>query len=62
MADTDYSLEWLTRPPGSLQAYEAGCRCPVMDNSYGMGRFGDGLKYGWWTNAACPLHGTKDNG
>ena len=61
MADTDYSPEWLAKPPGSLQARKAGCICPVMDNGHGKGCFGNGFKYGWWTNSACPLHGTKAN-
>ena len=61
MADTDYSPEWLAKPPGSDEAIWAGCICPRMDNGYGKGHFGDGLRYGWWTNSACPLHGTKAN-
>ena len=43
--------------PGSKQAIKNGCTCPVLDNGYGRGHLGDGEKYGWWTNADCPLHG-----
>lgn len=43
--------------PGSKDAIEDGCTCPVLDNGHGAGHLGDGEKYGWWKNADCPLHG-----
>lgn len=43
--------------PGSNGARAVGCTCPVMDNSHGLGRYGDGKKYGWWQAGNCPLHG-----
>ena len=42
--------------PGSEEAIERGCTCPVMDNHYGRGVFFDGA-YHLWYNADCPLHG-----
>lgn len=47
-------------PPGSPQATELGCTCPMLDNAHGHGAYGDGKKYGWWINENCPLHGRKD--
>lgn len=48
--------------PGSPEAVEKGCRCPVMDNHHGMGWDGGGNVF--VVNAHCPLHGRKgdDNG
>lgn len=45
-------------PPGSPEAIEAGCTCPVLDNGHGRGAFGDGEKYGYWMSESCPLHST----
>lgn len=45
--------------PGSDEAIEKGCRCPVMDNGHGRGcgmfdeKTGDPL---FWINEGCPLH------
>lgn len=41
--------------PGSINAIEHGCSCPVLDNGHGAGR-GDGL---FWINSDCPLHGDE---
>lgn len=43
-------------PPGSEEAIEAGCECPVIDNEHGKG-VGDGL---YWMNGGCPLHGALE--
>jgi len=43
--------------PGSKEACECGCTCPMIDNHYGLGVFYDGV-YHWWRNADCQLHGT----
>jgi len=55
-----------TPNPGSPQAQERGCTCPVMDNCRGLGRGRDGESNGWWINGDCPLHGlpatTQDGG
>jgi hypothetical protein len=44
------------RFPGSQDARDAGCRCPLMDNGYGdPGLAKD--RGGWVVNGSCPLHG-----
>lgn len=51
---TDQTL----RPPaGSPAAQRLGCSCPVLDNHYGRGYWGDGAKYGWIHREDCPVHG-----
>lgn len=49
-------------PPGSDEALEQGCMCPVLDNSHGKGAWGYPVdeqgRPSYWINAACPLHGT----
>ena len=42
--------------PGSDKAIKEGCRCPVMDNRYGLGAY-DGKEGTFWINEDCPLHG-----
>jgi hypothetical protein len=42
--------EWNGLVPGSSQAVEKGCKCPVMDNE----EMPDDKK---WVNGDCPLHG-----
>lgn len=41
--------------PGSKQAIEAGCTCPVMDNANGEGIYLNELLC-FWYNAECPVH------
>ena len=41
--------------PGSLEAGEHGCTCPVIDNNYG--RTPPFPPNNWWIYADCPLHG-----
>jgi hypothetical protein len=43
--------------PGSDDAVQLGCTCPVMDNARGRGIpfKGEGA---FWINDACPLHGS----
>lgn len=43
--------------PGSHEAVNAGCTCPILDNAHGKGRYCDGEKHGWWITEGCPLHG-----
>jgi len=43
--------------PGSNEAIDAGCTCPVLDNGHGRGYLGNGEKYGWVLSEDCPLHG-----
>jgi hypothetical protein len=52
----------MTKPnPGTKEAIEAGCTCPVLDNNYGRGipiKTKDGtIQMGYWMDGACPLHG-----
>lgn len=48
-------------PPGSKIADTLGCKCPVLDNSYGEGAYGGGVKDEngqilYWISENCPLH------
>ena len=46
-----------TKPnPGSKEAREQGCLCPVLDNEHGKGYLGDGKQFGFVINENCPLH------
>ncbi len=49
-----------TPAPGSSEAREAGCTCPVMDNSYGKGWMGgvvdDEGNIIFAYRVGCPLH------
>lgn len=47
-----------TPPPGSDEAIDRGCTCPVVDNGHGRGRFGDGDMYVYRPD--CPVHEPKD--
>ena len=42
--------------PGSKEAVEAGCSCPIFDNGQGEGLPWNGGRV-WWINEDCPLHG-----
>ena len=47
--------------PGSDEARELGCRCPVLDNAHGRGAWGtSGDDAVFWTSETCPLHGWTD--
>ncbi len=41
--------------PGSPEALDAGCKCPVLDNAHGAGYLGLGKV--WVMTMECPLHG-----
>lgn len=41
--------------PGSDEARESGCVCPILDNGHGKRR--DGM---FWINESCPLHGKAE--
>ena len=44
-----------TPDPGTKEAIEMGCTCPVMDNEYGRGYMGqEGV---FVHSSACPVHG-----
>lgn len=40
--------------PGSDEAIEQGCSCPVLDNNHGEEALGD--TRGFWITPGCPLH------
>jgi hypothetical protein len=42
--------------PGMAGAKRLGCTCPAIDNHHGLGRGGDGNKFGWFVSSTCPLH------
>lgn len=42
--------------PGSDEARKQGCTCPVLDNNFGKGQYGNGEEYGWVIVGGCPLH------
>jgi hypothetical protein len=47
-----------TLRPGSDEAYNEGCRCPVYDNRRGEGLFVDtDGKTVFWISGSCPIHG-----
>jgi hypothetical protein len=54
-----------TEKPGSQEARQLGCTCPVVDNHYGQGIPGVKITMPggtterlYWISASCPLHGT----
>jgi hypothetical protein len=46
--------------PGTKEAQDLGCKCPVMDNAYGQGVPDGKGGYNFWMVADCPLHGTGE--
>jgi len=46
--------------PGSEEAIDLGCSCPIMDNSYGEGYMG--MEGVFVYNAGCSLHGESLRG
>lgn len=44
--------DWSGLVPGSEEAYEQGCKCPILDNQ----NMPEGKK---WVNGDCPLHGKQ---
>lgn len=42
--------------PGSNEARDQGCTCPVLDNGRGVRFLVDGERQ-FWTHSDCPLHG-----
>lgn len=46
-----------TSNPGTQEAIDAGCRCPVIDNSYGKGYL---MQEGIFVfSGDCPIHGQE---
>ncbi len=49
---------WEGKPtPGSNEALEEGCKCPILDNAHGRGMLGGGI---FVVNAECPLHAAPE--
>jgi hypothetical protein len=46
--------------PGSKEAQDAGCTCPILDNEYGKGVYVENGKPVFWIVQGCPLHDTKE--
>lgn len=42
--------------PGSDEALNLGCICPVLDNCHGRGLGDNGEKHGWVYRMDCPVH------
>lgn len=50
------SEEEYDHPPGSDEAIERGCNCPVLDNNHGKGN-----RFGSYTIILdCPVHGEEE--
>lgn len=48
-------------PPGSWEAFEVGCICPMIDNRRGKGAYtNDDDKPVFWVNEDCPIHNNED--
>jgi hypothetical protein len=45
--------DWNDLVPGSSEAYDKGCKCPILDNQ-------DMPRYKKWVSADCPLHGKAE--
>jgi len=43
--------------PGSKEAIDQGCTCPIMDNHYGKGRSVKDGKATFIFSSDCPIHG-----
>ena len=47
-------------PPGSKEAINLGCTCPVLDNAHGKGiPSKTGTLY--WFNGSCEIHTKKED-
>ena len=51
-SEWDSYKNWKGLVPGSDEAYEQGCKCPILDNQ-------DMPNHKKWVNGDCPLHGIK---
>ena len=52
--DPDYVHKDHNPNPGSEEAIEAGCICPVLDNEHGRGYMGDPNAFVY--TKGCPVH------
>jgi len=54
---------WTMPNPGSDEAVEMGCACPVLDNARGRGAWGtSGEDALFWISASCPIHPNTEVG
>ena len=42
--------------PGTQDAIDRGCKCPVMDNAHGRGAYIKDGKWIYWYSTDCELH------
>ena len=42
--------------PGSREAQDQGCMCPVLDNHRGLGVPMTGGELSFWVDERCPMH------
>lgn len=49
--------------PGSAEANEAGCTCPVLDNEHGRGCgfLDEDGNPTFWITELCPIHGLEED-
>lgn len=43
--------------PGTKEAQDQGCTCPIIDNHYGKGVPDGKGGHNFWMNGDCPIHG-----
>lgn len=43
-------------PPGSQEAIDQGCKCPVLDNGHGRGAYIKDGEWIYWYSTDCELH------
>lgn len=47
--------------PGSKEAIDQGCKCPVLDNHHGRGvLIGQDPNPQFWYTEDCPVHNSKE--
>ena len=56
---TDSNEQIDVPPPGSKEAVELGCKCPVIDNHYGRGIGEINGRMMYVISGDCPLHSIK---
>lgn len=52
-----------TPNPGTPEAIDAGCTCPVMDNNHGQGvptRWPEPSEPSFWFSKGCPVHDPQE--
>lgn len=54
MSESEYEYN-----PGSDEALDKGCTCPVLDNSHGRGYMG--IEGRFVVSFDCPLHGEDES-